>query len=66
MEGADVRVVRLDGVAAAPGEEGEIRVRGPMVFHGYTDPALDADAFDGEGYFRTGDLGGSDQTATWS
>ena len=57
VEGADVRVVRLDGVAAAPGEEGEIRVRGPMVFHGYTDAALDADAFDGEGYFRTGDLG---------
>ncbi len=28
-----------------------------MVFKGYTDPALDADAFDDDGWFRTGDLG---------
>ena len=57
VDGAEVRIVRLDGEPAAPDEEGEIRVRGPMVFHGYTDPALDADAFDAQGYFRTGDLG---------
>jgi cyclohexanecarboxylate-CoA ligase len=42
---------------AGPDEEGEVRVKGPMVFHGYTDPALNADAFDEDGYFRTGDLG---------
>jgi cyclohexanecarboxylate-CoA ligase len=57
IEGADVRIVTLDGRRAGPDEEGEIRVKGPMVFHGYTDPALDADAFDEDGYFRTGDLG---------
>lgn len=57
VEGADVRIVTLDGRAAAPGEEGEVRVKGAMVFHGYTDPALNADAFDEDGYFRTGDLG---------
>jgi len=57
VQGADVRIVRLDGVVAGPGEEGEIRVRGPMVCHGYTDPALNAEAFDADGYFRTGDLG---------
>jgi acyl-CoA synthetase (AMP-forming)/AMP-acid ligase II len=57
VEGADVRVVALDGRMAGPGEEGEIRVKGPMVFHGYTDPALNAEAFDEDGYFRTGDLG---------
>ena len=34
-----------------------MRVKGPMVFHGYTDPALNAEAFDEDGYFRTGDLG---------
>jgi acyl-CoA synthetase (AMP-forming)/AMP-acid ligase II len=57
VEGADVRIVRLDGRAAGPGEEGEVRVKGPMVFHGYTDPALTKEAFDEGGYFRTGDLG---------
>ncbi|MGH2728518.1 MAG: class I adenylate-forming enzyme family protein, partial [Actinomycetota bacterium] len=39
------------------GEEGEIRVRGDLVTKGYLDPALDAEAFDDEGWFRTGDLG---------
>ncbi len=53
----EVRIVALDGTPAGPDEEGEIRVRGPMVFRGYTDPALTADAFDADGYFRTGDLG---------
>ena len=57
VEGADVRIVTLDGRPAGPDEEGEVRVKGPMVFHGYTDPALDAEAFDEDGYFRTGDLG---------
>lgn len=57
VEGADVRIVRLDGAPAGSGEEGEVRVKGPMVFHGYTDPALTKEAFDDDGYFRTGDLG---------
>ena len=55
--GADVRVVKLDGSVAGPDEEGEIRVKGPMVFRGYTDRALTTEAFDSNGYFRTGDLG---------
>ncbi len=37
--------------------EGEIRVKGPMVMRGYIDSTLDADAFDENGYLRTGDLG---------
>src|SRR5581483_10329557 len=49
-------IVRSDGAIAAPGEEGEVRVRGPMVFKGYTDPSLNASAFDADGFFRTGDL----------
>jgi acyl-CoA synthetase (AMP-forming)/AMP-acid ligase II len=57
VEGAEVRIVTLDGRPAGADEEGEVRVRGPMVFHGYTDPSLDADAFDSAGFFRTGDLG---------
>jgi cyclohexanecarboxylate-CoA ligase len=57
VEGADVRIVALDGHRAGPDEEGEVRVKGPMVFHGYTDPELTREAFDEDGYFRTGDLG---------
>ena len=57
VEGASVRIVTLAGQEAAPGEEGEIRVKGPMVFRGYTDPSLNEEAFDEDGWFRTGDLG---------
>jgi cyclohexanecarboxylate-CoA ligase len=46
-----------DGNEVAPGDEGEIWARSPEVFVGYRDPSLDADAFDDEGWFRTGDLG---------
>jgi acyl-CoA synthetase (AMP-forming)/AMP-acid ligase II len=58
--GVDIRVVTLDGKPAGPGEEGEIRVIGPQLFRGYLDSSLDADAFDDDGYFRTGDLGNLD------
>ena len=54
--GAQWRVVALDGSEAAAGEEGELRVKGPQLFHGYLDPALDGAAFDEQGFFRTGDL----------
>ncbi len=55
--GVDLIVVGLDGRRAGPGEEGEIRLKGPQVIRGYLDPALDAEAFDEDGYFRSGDLG---------
>jgi cyclohexanecarboxylate-CoA ligase len=55
--GAEIRIVREDGQVAAPDEEGEVRLRGPVVCVGYTDPAANAAAFDDEGWFRTGDLG---------
>ena len=55
--GVELIVVGLDGRRAGPGEEGEIRLKGPQVIRGYLDPSLDADAFDGDGYFRSGDLG---------
>jgi non-ribosomal peptide synthetase component E (peptide arylation enzyme) len=53
----EIKVVTLDGKIAGPDEEGEIRARGPQLFRGYLDSTLDADAFDEEGFFRTGDLG---------
>ena len=55
--GVELKVVTLDGKVAGPGEEGEIRAIGPQVCCGYLDSSLDAEAFDEEGYFRTGDLG---------
>jgi acyl-CoA synthetase (AMP-forming)/AMP-acid ligase II len=58
--GTEIHIVRQDGAPAAPGEEGEIRVRGPHLFQGYVDTALDADALDADGFLRTGDLGSLD------
>jgi cyclohexanecarboxylate-CoA ligase len=52
-----LRIVTVDGKDAGVGEEGEVRAKGPQVTLGYLDPALDAGAFDDEGWFRTGDLG---------
>ncbi|HEY6791109.1 MAG TPA: AMP-binding protein [Trebonia sp.] len=45
---------------------GELLVSGPELFLGYLDPALNADAFTPDGYFRTGDLAsvGADQAVT--
>jgi cyclohexanecarboxylate-CoA ligase len=51
-----VSIVDADGNDVADGSEGEVRLTGPMLFKGYTDEALDADAFDAQGRFRTGDL----------
>ena len=55
--GAEVRIVREDGTVAGPDDEGEVRVRGPVVCAGYTDAAATAAAYDEDGWFRTGDLG---------
>jgi len=57
MAGVELRLVGLDGRAAGPGQEGEIRAKAPQVMVGYVDPSLDAEAFDEDGWFRTGDLG---------
>lgn len=53
----EIRIVTLEGSVARQGEDGEVRLKGPMVFKGYTDPSLNADAFDEDGWFRTGDVG---------
>ncbi|MFN8010825.1 MAG: AMP-binding protein [Holophagaceae bacterium] len=55
--GPEVAVVDPDGRPVAPGEVGEVVVRGPNVFDGYEDaPEANAAAFR-DGWFRTGDLG---------
>ena len=57
MPGVDLRVVKHDGSLAGPNEEGELRVKAPQLMLGYLDESLNADGFDEQGYFRTGDLG---------
>jgi cyclohexanecarboxylate-CoA ligase len=57
MPGVELKLVKLDGTLAAVGEEGEIRAKAPQLMLGYLDASLDADGFDEEGFFRTGDLG---------
>ncbi|MHB8339970.1 MAG: class I adenylate-forming enzyme family protein [Mycobacteriales bacterium] len=57
MPGVDLRVVTPDGRPAPPGTDGELRAKAPQLMKGYLDPALSAEAFDADGYFRTGDLG---------
>jgi cyclohexanecarboxylate-CoA ligase len=61
MPGVELKLVTLEGNVADVGEEGEIRAKAPQLMKGYLDSALDAEAFDEEGYFRTGDLGRVDE-----
>jgi non-ribosomal peptide synthetase component E (peptide arylation enzyme) len=57
VPGVSLRVVGFDGEEVGPGEEGELRLKGPQCMLGYIDAHLDADAFDEDGWFRSGDLG---------
>jgi len=55
--GTEVRVVGPDDAALPAGEEGELHVRGSLLFPGYFDnPGANRDAFSSDGWFRTGDL----------
>jgi acyl-CoA synthetase (AMP-forming)/AMP-acid ligase II len=47
----------LPGVEIRLAPDGEILSRGPDLCLGYTDPALTGQAFDNEGWYRTGDIG---------
>jgi len=55
--GVSVRAVDSREIELPVGQEGELRLKGPQCFLGYADPTLDADAFDKDGWLRTGDLG---------
>jgi len=46
-----------EGMEIRIAEGGEVRLRGEAVCQGYLDPAQTAEAFDGDGFLRTGDLG---------
>ncbi|HKR28800.1 MAG TPA: long-chain fatty acid--CoA ligase [Acidobacteriaceae bacterium] len=47
----------LANVECRIAEDGELLVRGPNIFPGYWKGRGDADAFDADGWFRTGDIG---------
>ena len=56
--GFEVRTVDQAGTDTAPGEPGEVIVRGETVMRGYLDdPDATAAAIDADGFLHTGDLG---------
>lgn len=58
LPGTEIRVVDATGAPAAPGEAGEVLVRGYHVMSGYfEDPAGTARALTHDGWLRTGDIG---------
>jgi cyclohexanecarboxylate-CoA ligase len=60
---AELRIIDPDTLADRPyGTPGELLVRGPEMFSGYLDAALDAAAFVDGGWFRTGDVAVYDGT----
>lgn len=57
LPGLDIRLVGHDGQDVAPGEVGELHVRGPNVMLGYyRNPQATAAVLDSSGYLNTGDL----------
>jgi acyl-CoA synthetase (AMP-forming)/AMP-acid ligase II len=55
--GNEIRLLDDEDRDVAVGADGEIVSRGPELFVGYRDGALDADSFLPGGWFRTGDIG---------
>lgn len=53
----EVVAVAPDGRRCAAGESGVLRLRGPQVSPGYTDPRRNAGTFDADGWLTSGDIG---------
>ena len=61
--GSEIRIRDAEtGAATAPGEEGELQIRGCLLFPGYfNNPGANEAAFAEDGWFRTGDLATADK-----
>jgi malonyl-CoA/methylmalonyl-CoA synthetase len=58
LPGTEVRIVSDDGTPIAPGEIGNIQVRGANIFVGYWQmPEKTKEEFTADGFFKTGDMG---------
>ncbi|MFI4894216.1 MAG: AMP-binding protein [Phycisphaerales bacterium JB058] len=57
LDHTELRITLENGEEAPRGEPGEVWLRGPEQFLGYTDPALNREAFGPDGWFRSGDVG---------
>lgn len=55
--GNELMLVDEQGDPVAAGAPGEVLCRGPELFEGFIDPALNAEAFTEDGWYRTGDIG---------
>jgi cyclohexanecarboxylate-CoA ligase len=60
IDGVQARIVLSDERLAATGQEGELRLKSDWMLVGYLDSTLDAQAFDPDGFFHTGDLASID------
>jgi len=61
LPGVELRLVDDNGIDVPAGTPGHILSRGPDLCLGYTDPALTAAAFDGDGWYHSGDVGVLDE-----
>ncbi|CAB4365007.1 unannotated protein [freshwater metagenome] len=57
VEGCEILIVDEFEQPVPAGVDGDICVRGPMLFKGYLNEGADAEAFRPDGFFRTGDRG---------
>lgn len=64
LPGMEMQAVDPDRRPLPPGEEGELRIRGPQLLTGYTDTELTETQIDAEGWFYPGDVGVVD-SANW-
>ncbi|MBA3592626.1 MAG: AMP-binding protein [Pseudomonadota bacterium] len=62
LPGIDIAIKDDDGRSLAPGESGEICIKGPQVMTGYyQQPEENHKAFTADGFMRTGDIGIMDE-----